>query len=53
MPRENLLRELILFLKENKKWWLLPFILVFSFLALLVFIAQSAPVVAPFIYSLF
>lgn len=46
------LKELWLFLKERKKFWLAPVILVLLLLGiLLVFGASSA--VAPFIYTLF
>jgi hypothetical protein len=48
----DLLRELWMFLRERKKMWLLPFIVVLAGLgALLVFAQGSA--VAPFIYTLF
>ena len=48
----DLMRELWLFLRERKKLWLLPFILVLAGLgALLVFAQGSA--VAPFVYTLF
>jgi hypothetical protein len=46
------LKELWLFLRDRKKMWLLPFIVVLAGLgALLVFAQGSA--VAPFIYTLF
>jgi hypothetical protein len=48
----DFVKELWLFLKERKKMWLLPFIVVLAGLgALLVFAQGSA--VAPFIYTLF
>lgn len=53
MARSSLVKEFIDFLKDNKKWWLLPIVLVFGFLGVVLFIAQSAPAVAPFIYTLF
>jgi hypothetical protein len=39
------------FLKTNKKWWLLPIIVVFVILAVLVLLSSTG--VAPFIYTLF
>jgi len=39
------------FLKHNKKWWLLPIVLVISLFGVLVFLSGTA--VAPFIYTLF
>jgi len=48
----SLLREFWLFLRENKKLWLLPIVVVMLMLgALLVFAQTSA--LAPFIYTLF
>ena len=48
----SLLREFWLFLRQNKKLWLLPIIIVMLMLgALLVFAQGSA--LAPFIYTLF
>jgi len=39
------------FLKSNKKWWLLPVIIVFLILATLIFLSSTG--LAPFIYTLF
>lgn len=44
-------KEFILFLKENKKWWLIPILLVLALMGVLVALSGSA--VAPFIYPLF
>jgi len=46
------LSEFFLFLKERKKWWLVPLILVFLVLGFLIFVT-SGSALAPFIYSLF
>ncbi len=48
----QIIRELFSFLLQNKRWWLVPMILVMLFLGVLVFIAQQSAV-APFIYALF
>lgn len=45
------LKEIISFIIETKKWWLVPIIIVLLIVGLLVLFADSA--VAPFIYSLF
>jgi hypothetical protein len=45
------LKDLWLFLKERKKWWLLPMILMLLLIGILVFTGGSA--IAPFIYTLF
>lgn len=47
----GLVAEFIDFLKENKKWWLLPILLVIGMVGLLAVFAQSGA--APFIYTLF
>jgi hypothetical protein len=48
----DLIKELWQFAKQNKKYWMLPIILVFLALSgLLVFTQGSA--LAPFIYTLF
>jgi hypothetical protein len=46
------LKELIRFLKKNKKLWLLPIIIVMIILGGLMILAQGS-VIAPFIYTLF
>ena len=52
MPdRPSLVSEFVLFLKENKKWWLLPIVLVVLFLGALVLLSGTP--LAPFIYTLF
>jgi hypothetical protein len=53
MSRPSFFSELFAFLKENKKWWLIPILLVFGFLGGILLIAQTAPAAAPFIYTLF
>lgn len=47
----GLMREMWLFLKENKKFWLIPIVIVVLLLSVLIFFSGSA--VAPFIYTLF
>jgi hypothetical protein len=49
--RPSLLGEFWLFLKYNKKWWLLPILIVLLLLGLLVLLGGTA--IAPFIYPLF
>jgi len=47
----GLVRQLIAFLRENKKWWLTPIILVLLLVGALIVLGGSAA--APFIYTLF
>ncbi|MFI1744899.1 DUF5989 family protein [Thalassobellus sediminis] len=46
------LKEFLLFLKERKKWWLMPLIIIFLLFGILIFLT-SGSALAPFIYSLF
>jgi hypothetical protein len=50
-PQPGLLAELFDFLKQNKKWWLLPILIAMGLCGLLVVLAGSS--MAPFIYTLF
>jgi hypothetical protein len=47
----NLVQEFVLFVMENKKWWLIPILVVFALVGLLVMLGSSGA--APFIYTLF
>lgn len=49
--RQSVIREFFLFMMSNKKWWLLPMVLVLLALAGLIFLSGTA--VAPFVYTLF
>jgi hypothetical protein len=52
MPNNSLVRELWLFMRVRKKWWLLPIIVVLLVMGVLLVFAQSS-VLAPFIYTIF
>jgi hypothetical protein len=47
----SLLQEFILFLADNKKWWLLPIVAVLAAVGLLAAFAGTGA--APFIYTMF
>jgi len=47
-----LLKELWLYMRERKKFWLLPILIVMVILGGLIVLAQGSAV-APFIYTLF
>ena len=49
--RPSLVAEFWSFLKHNKKWWLLPIVLVLLLLGLIVLMAGTSA--APFIYTIF
>jgi len=52
MSRFSLAGEVWLFLRQNKKLWLLPIIIVLLLMGALLVFAQSSAL-APFIYSIF
>lgn len=49
---KDLLIELFLMIKEHKKWWLLPLLLVLAFLSIFVNLAGNSSIL-PAIYALF
>ena len=52
MKQPGLVGELWAYLKERKKWWLLPIIVVLALVGALLVFAQGS-VLAPFIYTIF
>ena len=44
--------ELVSFFWQNKRWWMLPIIIVLLSTGVLILVAQSSAI-APFIYTLF
>ena len=50
--KRGLFHELWLFLKERKKWWLLPILVVLVLVSALLIFAQTSAL-APFIYTIF
>lgn len=48
----TLLRELFQFLRQEKKWWLLPLCVILVLMTMLIVIAESSAL-APFVYTLF
>ena len=50
-PRGGFLRELWGFLAQNKKWWLLPILIVLLLFGLLIVLSGTG--LAPFVYTLF
>lgn len=47
----SLVSEFVLFIKENKAWWMIPIVLVLGAVGLLVMLSTTGA--APFIYTLF
>ena len=52
MAKQSLIKEFFLFIKQEKKWWLIPLISVLLLVGALIVFAGSSPL-APFIYPLF
>jgi uncharacterized membrane protein YjdF len=52
MAKTRVIVEFIEFLKHEKKYWLMPIVVVFVLFGLLIVFSQSSAV-APFIYTLF
>ena len=50
-PQLSLMQEFWLFIRQEKKWWLVPIMLVLGTLGLLAMLVQTGA--APFIYTLF
>jgi len=48
----NFLKEFLEFLKERKKYWLLPIFIVLALFGILIVLSQGSAV-APFIYTIF
>jgi len=48
----KIIKEFLGFLMENKKWWLIPIILVLLILSFLILFSEGSAL-APFIYTLF
>ena len=53
MANQSLLKEFLLFVKHEKKWWLVPLLAVLLLVGVLALFASSSPLLAPFIYPLF
>lgn len=52
MEEKSVIAEFIQFLRQEKKYWIIPIVILFVFLVLLVLVSESNAV-GPFIYRLF
>lgn len=52
MSQITLVREFWMFMRERKKWWLLPILMVMVLVGMLLVFAQGSAL-APFIYTIF
>ncbi len=52
MSKLSISREFVLFLRENKKTWMIPIVVILLFLGIIVVVGQGSSL-APFIYTIF
>jgi hypothetical protein len=52
MSKLSIISEFWAFLRERKKWWLIPIIVILALLASLIVLTEGSAL-APFIYTLF
>ncbi|MGV8120824.1 MAG: DUF5989 family protein [Candidatus Xenobiia bacterium LiM19] len=52
MEKLKIIKEFLGFLVQNKKWWLIPLILILLVLSFLILFSEGSAL-APFIYTLF
>ncbi len=52
MGKVKIIAEYLEFLKENKKWWLMPIVFALLLFGLLIILTKGSAL-APFIYTLF
>jgi hypothetical protein len=52
MSKTRVLKEFVEFLRQEKKYWLVPIVVVFVLFGLLIVFSQTSAV-APFIYTIF
>jgi hypothetical protein len=49
----GIVSEFVMFMAENKMWWLAPILIVFGLLGVLLILGSIAPGITPFLYTLF
>lgn len=49
----GIVKELFIFLWQNKLWWMIPIIIVIAVLLVFITLASQSGTAAPFIYTLF
>lgn len=52
MAKLSIMKELWEFIKDKKKYWLMPIVIILFLLGLLLFLTEGSAI-APFIYTLF
>jgi len=52
MSKLSIIKEFWAFMRERKKWWLIPIVVILVLLASLIVLSEGSAL-APFIYTLF
>jgi len=52
MSKLSIAKEFLLFLRENKKTWMIPIVILLLFLGIVIVVGQGSSL-APFIYAIF
>jgi len=52
MPKQSLIKEFFLFVRHEKKYWMIPLVVVLLIVGALIAFSASSPL-APFLYPLF
>lgn len=52
MSKLSIIKEFLGFLKENKKWWLIPIVIFLLLLGAFIILVEGSAL-APFIYTVF
>lgn len=52
LSRFKIIKEFWLFIKDNKKWWLLPLFFIIFILTIFLWFISASPI-APIIYTIF
>ena len=52
MAKHSLIREFFDFIRQEKKYWMIPLLIILLAIGGLLVFASSSPILAPFIYPL-
>lgn len=53
MQNENIIKEIFIFLKETRNYWLIPIFVMLILIGAIIIFAQSSGTTSAFIYALF
>jgi hypothetical protein len=52
MAKQSLAREFLAFIRQEKKWWMIPLVLILLLMGAFILFSSASPL-APFLYPLF